>query len=99
MISPMSHPFVEHLGGHAELLPPESAWLPANLVGAGIAVDEGELIAWCAPKVGRIEIVLLSGQLEPDRAELSQWLALQGFQPDHAEAAATDLLSRINAPG
>jgi hypothetical protein len=93
----MSHVFVDQLGDHRVSLPTGSPWLPSNLVGAGVAVEDGELVAWCAPKEGRIEILSLTRRPNTDLGELAQWLALHGFTAEDAVAASRQMLQLIHS--
>jgi len=69
----------------------DSPLLPAELIGAGVESSDGELRAWCAPRVGRMEVLQLP-QAEAGIERLAAWLQGKGFTVDAARDAANLLL-------
>lgn len=83
-----------------------SSWqfLPASLIGVGIDVVDDSLLAWSAPRVGRISTFAFANaaDLEAatlDRVALTAWFIDQGFHPDQAATATCELLSRLGSSG
>jgi hypothetical protein len=74
----------------------DSDLLPPALLGVGIEIDEDALVAWCAPREGRVATLYLSWHPESDLVELAQWLAKQGFSGVAAELASKQQLTRIH---
>ena len=78
--------------------------LPPACVGVGIDVLDDALLAWCAPKVGRISTFAIANAAEFDAAEqdrlaLTSWFIDQGFNPEQAALATCELLSRLGSAG
>ena len=88
--------FVEVTGKGVRL---GASWpaLPATHLGVGIGILPDALLAWCAPKLGRVSTCAFAYDASLDRLDLTAWLIDQGFGADEAAAASCELISRLNA--
>ena len=83
-----------------------STWqaLPESHIGVGIDVLDDALLAWCAPKVGRISTFQFANTAELDAVQmdclaLTAWFIDQGFDAEQAATATCELLSRLGSSG
>jgi hypothetical protein len=87
--------FMEVTGKGVRLGPSWPA-LPTTHLGVGIGFLPDALLAWCAPKLGRVSTCIFAIDAALDRLDLTAWLIDQGFGADEAAAASCELISRLN---